>query len=316
MQLTFSIICPVYNREYLLQKAIESVINQMYIDWELIIVDDGSVDNTKVVVEKYLSDNRIKYFYQRNQGPSIARNYGIQNAKGSYICFLDSDDLYFVNHLKVFYDIICSPSYNREILCSNWMIINEVKRMHINKLIIETESLSNKIYFVLRNDISINNLCIPIGVFENIKFEGKYNFFEDTHLLVRIVINFNCKILNDVTVIINYHNLRSSNLIYQNKKAIYSKIENNISAIKDLFDKVGSEILRITNKPYLREYLVSEKYIHHSNGALIYGMPLISFQLILKAIKSDPKLFHIKYYFKYFLKYPIYSIYYFLKSKL
>lgn len=87
-----SVIIPTYNRTSVLPNAIQSVRNQTYADWELIIVDDGSTDNTKEVVESYLHEKRIRYFYQENKGVSAARNYGMSLAGGEYLVFLDSDD--------------------------------------------------------------------------------------------------------------------------------------------------------------------------------------------------------------------------------
>ena len=98
----FSIIIPTYNRAHVLAKAIESVINQRYTNWELIIIDDGSNDNTREVVQQF-NDPRINYVYQENTERSQARNNGIKLAKGLYICFLDSDDEYCDNHLVAFY---------------------------------------------------------------------------------------------------------------------------------------------------------------------------------------------------------------------
>ena len=87
--------------------AIESVLAQTYNDWELIIVDDGSADNTKTVVNKYKkSENRIKYIFQENKERSAARNFGIKESKGDWICFLDSDDIYHNNHLEKFKNLI------------------------------------------------------------------------------------------------------------------------------------------------------------------------------------------------------------------
>ena len=89
-----SIIMPTYNRGYIIQKAIDSVLAQTYADWELIIVDDGSTDNTAEVVGKY-DDERIRYIsYSPNQGANHARNIGMENAGGEFIAFLDSDATY------------------------------------------------------------------------------------------------------------------------------------------------------------------------------------------------------------------------------
>jgi glycosyltransferase involved in cell wall biosynthesis len=75
-------------------RAIESVINQTYQDWELLVIDDGSTDNTREVVEKIIKkDPRIRYFYKENGGQGSARNLGIKNSKGSYVICLDSDDI-------------------------------------------------------------------------------------------------------------------------------------------------------------------------------------------------------------------------------
>jgi glycosyltransferase involved in cell wall biosynthesis len=92
-----SIIIPVYNRPSIIERAIQSVINQTYEDWELIIVDDGSTDNTPQVVAPFLEDKRIKYISQENAGVSKARNLGVHHAKYDYVLFLDSDDQFYSN---------------------------------------------------------------------------------------------------------------------------------------------------------------------------------------------------------------------------
>lgn len=94
-----SIIIPTYNYGYLISETLDCLINQTYINWEAIIIDDGSTDNTKVLVQKYLSDIRVRYIYQINKGLSAARNAGISNASGKYITFLDADD--FISQDKI-----------------------------------------------------------------------------------------------------------------------------------------------------------------------------------------------------------------------
>ena len=101
----FSIVIPSYNRAHFISHAIQSVIDQTFQNWELIIIDDGSTDNTKDVVLSF-DDIRIKYVYQKNQERSIARNNGIKRAKGIWICFLDSDDYYHKTHLQRFTELI------------------------------------------------------------------------------------------------------------------------------------------------------------------------------------------------------------------
>lgn len=86
-----SVITPTFNRAHTLQRAIDSVLAQTYQNWELIIIDDGSTDNTKQLVEA-VADKRVTYLYKENGGPSKARNYGIQHSAGKWIMYLDSDD--------------------------------------------------------------------------------------------------------------------------------------------------------------------------------------------------------------------------------
>ena len=92
---------PTYNNSNFIKESIESVINQNCIFWELIIVDDGSTDKTRNIVNTYISDKRIKYCYQENYGPAVARNYGISKSSGKYLAFLDSDDLWKPNKLEI-----------------------------------------------------------------------------------------------------------------------------------------------------------------------------------------------------------------------
>lgn len=86
-----SVITPTYNRAHTIRKAIDSVMAQTYEDWEHIIVDDGSTDNTKHIVEA-VKGSRVRYLRQNNGGPSKARNLGISKANGKWIMYLDSDD--------------------------------------------------------------------------------------------------------------------------------------------------------------------------------------------------------------------------------
>jgi len=87
-----SIIIPTYNSSQYIETAIESVLNQTHRDIELIVVDDGSTDNTREKLEHFINNKQIVYFYQQNKGASSARNFGIQKAGGQYIGFLDADD--------------------------------------------------------------------------------------------------------------------------------------------------------------------------------------------------------------------------------
>lgn len=104
-----TVIVPCYNYAHFLGETLDSIIAQTYPNWECLIIDDGSTDNTKSVAESYCKkDDRIIYIHQHNQGLSAARNKGIELAKGEYIQFLDSDDL--ISPEKLRHQVTCFTS--------------------------------------------------------------------------------------------------------------------------------------------------------------------------------------------------------------
>jgi glycosyltransferase involved in cell wall biosynthesis len=94
-----SVIMPVYNAGRFVESAVQSVLNQSYENWELLLINDGSTDNSQQVLHPFLSDSRISYFEQENQGVSVARNVGLDNASGDWVCFLDADDEMYPNSI-------------------------------------------------------------------------------------------------------------------------------------------------------------------------------------------------------------------------
>ena len=108
----FSIIIPSFNRANIINSTIQSVLQQSFQDFQIIIVDDGSTDNSKEIIAAYLTDPRIKYNYQNNSGVCTARNTGARNAIGEYLIFLDSDDTVEREWLKDFYDLTQENNYD------------------------------------------------------------------------------------------------------------------------------------------------------------------------------------------------------------
>lgn len=101
-----SVVIATYNRADLLPETIDSVLHQRFQDFELIVVDDGSTDNTRQVMERY--EPRLRYIYQENRGPSAARNLGARHAKGAWIAIQDSDDLCAPEHLAALHGYVQS----------------------------------------------------------------------------------------------------------------------------------------------------------------------------------------------------------------
>ena len=96
-----SIIMPVYNSEKYVSEAIDSVCNQSYENWELLIVNDGSTDHSAEIINEYArKDSRIKVFHRKNEGVSMARNFALSRICGDYVTFIDSDDIYYKDRLK------------------------------------------------------------------------------------------------------------------------------------------------------------------------------------------------------------------------
>ena len=100
-QPTVSVITPTYNRADFLGQAVDSVLAQTCPHFEMLVVDDGSTDGTRALMEGYLGDGRIRYFHQQNQGQSVARNLALSHSRGEFICFLDSDNAWVPEKLAV-----------------------------------------------------------------------------------------------------------------------------------------------------------------------------------------------------------------------
>ena len=99
-----SIIVPCYNTEDYIEQCLDSLIHQSYKNLEIILVNDGSTDDTDAKIQPYLSDDRIKYIIQENKGLSGARNTGLDIMKGEYVCFVDSDDFLHKDYVKTLYE--------------------------------------------------------------------------------------------------------------------------------------------------------------------------------------------------------------------
>ena len=209
MKPIFSIILPTYNRGYILDRTIQSVINQTFKNWELIIVDDGSTDNTRDSINDFLiQDNRINYFYQENAERSAARNNGISKANGKFICFLDSDDQYDEYHLQSLFEAINSSGEDLYIFITGSKIVNTSGCLLAVSTVLPSE---NDAESILLNTITPGPMCIPLPLSRKHLFNENIRISEDTELLFRLVSDAPLRVLNQTTLLYVHHEDNSVN---------------------------------------------------------------------------------------------------------
>lgn len=204
----FSIIIPTYNRSSFLTKSIKSVIAQTYKNWEIIIIDDGSTDDTKLVFNRLSEiDDRIRYVFQENQERSAARNNGISESIGNWITFLDSDDIYHPGHLEEFVKIIRKNNF-----CEGLYFSGISANSYDNTLQeYNTDSL-NDIEFVLLNTFATPQACVAKNIFRKHSFNENITNGEDRELWVRILEENKLFYHKNRTIIQINHSERSVNL--------------------------------------------------------------------------------------------------------
>lgn len=187
-----SVIIPTYNRSGVLPRAIESVLNQTFQDWELIIVDDGSSDETQNIVENYIvRQPRINYYYYINMGASVARNIGVCLSKGELIAFLDSDDIWTPGRLQSIYDFYI---LNQK---PDQFFITDFKSSTADASLLQSKNINNKNF--LQNLYAVNflggtiNMVMPRNTFFSLGgFDTNLTSTEDHELYVRLAENYNC----------------------------------------------------------------------------------------------------------------------------
>ena len=171
-----SIIIPTYNSEHFIDRTIQSVINQTYKDWELIIVDDLSKDNTRVKLEEWKkSDNRIHLiFLEKNSGsPALPKNMGIENAKGKYVAFLDHDDEWLQEKLEKQYKLF--EQSKNEKLGLVYCFINIINKNKKTILKYKKNYRENVIKEIVNSNFIITSSCVmtrtdvlkKVGTFDN-----------------------------------------------------------------------------------------------------------------------------------------------------
>lgn len=195
-----SVIIPLYNKEKCIERTINSVLQQTYSDFELIIVDDGSTDKSSEIV-KAIPDNRIKYVYKQNGGVSSARNFGVRLAKYDWIFFIDADDILLENAIESLCE--CAEQYGKvQVVVGGCIIQNGNKNEHIipPKRQILKKPLRN--WWLNRIFPRTGNLLISKNVFNSLGgFDERLSFNEDYGFLLRMLSTYEIACCPYVTMI-------------------------------------------------------------------------------------------------------------------
>ncbi len=250
-----SVVIPVYNREKLVGRAIKSVLDQTFGDYEIIVIDDGSVDGTKKVVQRY--KGRIKYIYQENKGISTARNRGIQEASGEYIAFLDSDDTWAPEKLEIQLDLM-QKNERLGLVCSRMVILNE----NGDQCGMKPEKKTGKNFKELveiGGDLPTSSVMTRRVCFEEVgMFDESLVMMEDFEMWVRIASQYDIYMDEDKILAHYYRHDRqitkSRTLVYETTVQLHKKILGHFGATKDFPRKI------VKRKISSNEYVLSRIY--------------------------------------------------------
>ncbi len=259
-----SVIIPVYNRENTIKRAIDSVLCQTYANLEVVIVDDGSTDNTVKIVNEY-EDNRIKLICQKeNGGANRARNIGIANSGGEYIAFQDSDDEWFPDKLRIQIEqmkshgyMACYSPYNlyeNEIVSTVPFYYDNVDKYQINL----------RKTLMKHNAIGIPTLIIRQSVLELLEkeyFDEYMPRLQDYDFVIRIAKTVEIGYVNRPLV----NAYRTSNSISTDKEALYKAIARLLRKHYNFLDI----------KSFLEIFLASNDIMLDADAVLLNGLNMI-----------------------------------------
>lgn len=179
-----SVIIPTYNCAQYVIEAIESVLNQTYQNYEIIVFDDGSTDDTKSVIQPYIESGKIKYIYQENMGPGAARNRGIEIAEGDYVAFLDADDVWLPNFLEQSVNTLSQNIHAGFVYSGNYFVDENRKEIpnYIRKNVFKRGNVCLDLFcnhFIMTPSVLIKKECFKkTGSFdENLMVGEDYDFF-------------------------------------------------------------------------------------------------------------------------------------------
>jgi glycosyltransferase involved in cell wall biosynthesis len=290
----FSIILPTYNRASFLSRSIGSVVTQDFQDWELLIIDDGSTDHTKEIVNSF-NDQRIKYIYQENSERSAARNNGIKLATGEWICFLDSDDEYLQDHLKIFHEEIESNDTPKMLVTGNLIRKNGMEYKYSM-----LDCKKNILEEIASKFILMNSVCVHRDILEENRFDAKFRIWEDTHLWLRIAAQYPVYQIEEYTVIQHVHNEGTVVQGMNNVRVV--EVNQYVSAILDLKINHASRFEGKLSPLFFDQYIDS-KYRMYLYRARQNKQFRVASQLWIKAWQHRPSVYLFTEYPKIVLNY-------------
>lgn len=277
----FSIIIPTYNRAAFLPKAISSVLAQSFADWELIIVDDGSTDNTKDIVSQY-SDSRISYIYQENAERSAARNKGIAHSVGEYVLFLDSDDYYLSNFLNDLNQAITDNGNEPCLYFHNALIEHNGEQRLFAEPLPNGERNIIKYLFGGSQVIGVCQAAIARCFLAENVFDIRFSLWEDTHLFFRLFAKYPYKQSNVQGYVAVQH--EQSTVIAGSRLVKMTDVERYMSAINDLENNYWILFSKYLAKKDFKNYRDSKlnMYLYMARINCQYGVAYNVAKLMLK----------------------------------
>ena len=302
----FSIIIPTFNRGHMIFNAIDSVIKQKYTNWELIIIDDGSSDNTRDVIDSFKNE-RIKYIYQENKGRSEARNVGIDSSSGSFLSFLDDDDYYYPTFLSEFYKEIINKNNPIGIFMCNQNVEDD-KRVH-EKINFKTENHINPGKFILKYANNFQPFCTSREILLKEKFDARFELGEDFHLMFRVILQYPFYYFHKTLCVYKIHSEMTMQSELNNDLFLKNKY-NRIDTLNDLDAKLAILINKYDLRHDFNNRFNKVAYFYSSKA-----MKSCKFRASLHYLFKMKRIKWTYMIFYYYLSISFRSLFYFIKCK-
>ncbi|MGL5414487.1 MAG: glycosyltransferase family 2 protein [Clostridium sp.] len=249
MKNNISIIIPVYNTEEYLRESIESILNNSFQDFEIICIDDGSTDRSLGILNEFKEiDNRIKVYTGENNGPSKARNLGLDKAIGEYIVFMDSDDILPMDSLMIRYEAIEKSS--SDIVIGGTNRFNEEKEWRMEKHYFENGEKDILKDFKLLRNLGPCNKIYRRSILSKIRFNENLNYAEDVAFVLEALVKSR-KIYTIDKLVYKYRDRDGSLTSHKGREE--EILKNSIESLIEVFKMVDS-IGVDKNKESLKRY--------------------------------------------------------------